>query len=152
MKQFLPLSLLLSLVFLGQQLFAQDVSGMHFQSFRPSMACEILNLELPAGAKISVKYAQGTRLRVDQVITLGDGGSLRVLEFLIKKGRYELVGEEQTQEQVFLVKMAKEPSDLVLAKKSCSEEYSYQITLPPHIKYVQYNGAQLDLELSAAKQ
>ncbi|WCL83041.1 hypothetical protein PPO43_08065 [Saprospira sp. CCB-QB6] len=151
MKQLFPLSLLLSLLFLGQALIAQDVSGMNYQSFRPSMACEILNLDLPEGAEISVKYARGTRLRIDQVITLGDGASLRVLEFLIKKGRYELKGEEQLQEQVFLVTMAQERSDLVLAKKSCSESFRYDITLPPHIKYVQYNGQTLDLELSASK-
>jgi|GEM_PF-5531776 len=151
MKKLFSLSILITLLFVGQQLFAQDVSGMDFQSFRPSMACEILNLELPEGAEISIKYARGTRLRVDQVITLGDGASLRVLEFLIKKGRYELQGEEQIQDQVFLVKMAKEQSDLVLAKKTCSESFRYDITLPPHIKYVQYNGQALDLELSASK-
>ncbi|MCP4438020.1 MAG: hypothetical protein GY810_03675 [Aureispira sp.] len=131
MKKVLMISILMVI---GSTIsFAQASKNIH-QLFTMKESIEKLNINVPS-SNIQIKKVKSSRIRVEITVKL-ETPNLNMLEFLIDKGRYELVQETNNLETELSISSKKNNNVIIIKGKECKEELSYIVYIPESIEQV----------------
>ena len=98
-----------------------------------------LNLDLRSES-IEIRATKGSRVIIESHITLENITNNKMLEYLIKAGRYELVTNMDASSKSLTIQR-KVNSNVILVKgQECTENIRYVVLVPDSIKTVKENG------------
>lgn len=113
--------------------FAQASKNIH-QLFMMKETIEKLNINLPS-SDIQIKKVKSSRIRIEVTIKIGSS-NLNLLEYMIEKGRYDLVQETNILETELTIKIKKNNNIIIIKGEECKEELSYTVYVPESIEAV----------------
>ena len=87
--------------------------------------------------RVEVITTKSSRMRIEKTVRVPDI-SLKLLDYLISTGRYDLVENQDQASAKSIIKDKKVNHVLVIKGKECKEEFSYVVYLPDHIQQVNY--------------
>lgn len=86
---------------------------------------------------VEIVTTKSSRLRIEKTVRVPDI-SLKLLDYLISTGRYDLVENQDKTTKSTEIKDKKINHILVIKGKECKEEFTYVVYVPEHIKQVRY--------------
>lgn len=98
-----------------------------------------LNLDLRSES-IEIRPTKGSRVIIESHVTLESIANNKMLEYLIKAGRYELITTMDASSKSLTIQR-KVNSNVILVKgQECTENIRYVVLVPDSIKTVKENG------------
>lgn len=95
----------------------------------------ILKLNIPKN-HVEVFKTKGTRISIETSIHLGMG-TLPLLDYLTKNGRYELIASTDSQNSTLVLSPKKNQKILLIKGEECPEKVRYKIHIPDSIHRVE---------------
>ena len=99
-----------------------------------------VNLDLDA-SDIEIVETKGSRIVIESSITLHQMNNTRLLDFVIKSGRYELDSNFDNTTRTLTIERKKNRDVLVIKGEECKETVKYKILIPTSVKFVNQNGS-----------
>ena len=98
------------------------------------------NVNLNFDSKDVVIYrTPGSRIQLEMSVTIGSPNE-KMLDFLIGKGRYDIISTADTEESTFNIAHKQVNAKMIIKGKECSEAFKYVVYIPASIKIITING------------
>lgn len=127
-----------SICLLATTSFAQ-VSRTTSQTVSAGTASTV-NLDLN-GSDVEIVETKGSRIVIESSISLSPMDNTKLLEFVIKSGRYELESKFDNTTQTLTIKRKKNTDVLIIKGQECKETIKYKILIPTSVKFVNQGGS-----------
>jgi len=137
LKFFVPILFL----FLSTSIYAQTSQKVPQIHTLPSGVAKI-HIDVPSN-RVEILKTKGNRISIETNVRLALG-SLPLLEYLIKNGRYELTALADNELHELTLSPKKNQKVLLIKGQQCSEIVTYKIHIPESVEFVQTLGSSQD--------
>jgi hypothetical protein len=130
LKFFVPILFL----FISSSIYAQtSQKGSQIHTL-PSGVTKI-HIDVPSN-RVEILKTKGNRISIETNVRLALG-SLSLLEYLIKNGRYELTAFHDSELYELTLSTKENQKELLIKGQQCSEIVTYKIYVPESVEFIQ---------------